>query len=173
MNQKAAMTQPHRAVRGESQEWLTPQWLIEAVGPFDLDPCSPVDRPWPTAARHYTKDDDGLAQPWAGTVWLNPPYSALDCRAWLTRLVEHGDGIALVFSRTETRWFRDLIWSAADAVLFLEGRLFFHLPCGTKGKHSAGHGSVLAAYGAKAVDRLLGCGLRGRLIVLKEARDGR
>ena len=35
-------------------EWLTPPYVIEALGSFDLDPCSPIKRPWPTAKEHYT-----------------------------------------------------------------------------------------------------------------------
>ncbi len=52
---------PHK---GFSDEWLTPPKIVEALGPFDLDPCSPVNRPWPTAGRHLTIEDDGLAQDW-------------------------------------------------------------------------------------------------------------
>lgn len=35
-------------------EWLTPRNIVDALGPFDLDPCAPIVRPWPTAVQHYT-----------------------------------------------------------------------------------------------------------------------
>jgi hypothetical protein len=40
--------------RGATDDWLTPPDIIAALGPFDLDPCSPETRPWDTAAKHYT-----------------------------------------------------------------------------------------------------------------------
>jgi hypothetical protein len=52
-------------------ELLTPPELIKALGQFDLDPCSPVNRPWQTALNHYTILEDGLLQRWFGRVWLN------------------------------------------------------------------------------------------------------
>ena len=55
-------------------EWLTPPCLLDRLGEFDLDPCSPVNRPWDTARHHYTVEDDGLRQPWFGRVFCNPPY---------------------------------------------------------------------------------------------------
>lgn len=54
-------------------EWLTPPEIITALGPFDLDPCSPVNRPWATANNHYTILDDGYNKKWFGRVWCNPP----------------------------------------------------------------------------------------------------
>ena len=36
-----------------NDEWLTPPYIIEALGRFDLDPCSPINRPWDTATIHY------------------------------------------------------------------------------------------------------------------------
>lgn len=56
-------------VKGQSDIWLTPRHIIEALGPFDLDPCAaPSPRPWPTAAVHYdiTQGEDGLMLPWGG-----------------------------------------------------------------------------------------------------------
>lgn len=55
-------------------EWLTPLGLISALGIFDLDPCSPINRPWATAKNHFTIEDDGLRQKWFGRVFCNPPY---------------------------------------------------------------------------------------------------
>lgn len=31
--------------------WLTPPHIIEALGPFDLDPCCPPTMPWRTATQ--------------------------------------------------------------------------------------------------------------------------
>jgi hypothetical protein len=146
----------------QKDEWLTPPDLVHALGTFDLDPCAPVNRPWETAARHYSVLDDGLHQPWFGRVWLNPPYGR-ETGIWLERLRKHGNGIALVFARTETHMFFNCIWSDADAVLFLRGRLaFFHVD-GTVGGH-AGAPSCLVAYGHTNVDALRQSKLDGILM---------
>lgn len=63
-------------------EWLTPQSILDALGPFDLDPCAPISRPWNIALHHYTIVDDGLIQPWFGFVWCNPPYGKM-AKDWL------------------------------------------------------------------------------------------
>ena len=46
----------------------------------------------PTAAV-WTKDDDGLTQPWRGFVWCNPPFS--NSTAWADRFIAHGQGLWL------------------------------------------------------------------------------
>jgi hypothetical protein len=143
-----------RAYRGRTDEWLTPPELVKALGPFDLDPCAPVNRPWPTARTHYTELDDGLAKPWHGRVWLNPPYGPAAGK-WLRRMAMHGNGIALVFARTETMMFHRFVWPAARGVMFLRGRLHFHRTDGTRAKCNAGGPSVLVAYGQFDVGVLL------------------
>lgn len=155
--------------RGATVEWLTPPEILRALGPFDLDPCAPADRPWEIAGRHYTRDDDGPALPWDGIAWVNPPYSAAECGRFLRRLAEHGNGFAILAARTETDWFRRWVWDRAGAVLFLTGRLHFHRPDGTRAGGNAGHGSVIAAYGDECVRRLRTCGLSGRLVESSEA----
>lgn len=133
--------------------WLTPPAVIEALGPFDLDPCAAVGQPWATAARHYTIADDGLNKPWAGLVWCNPPFgSGID--QWLDRLADHGNGLALVPARTEARWFDRGVWDKADAVLFVHGRLRFHHVDGTPARSTLGTPICLAAYGPEGVKRL-------------------
>jgi hypothetical protein len=144
--------------------WLTPPAILRALGEFDLDPCSSVGRPWDTAKHHYTIEDDGLAQEWFGRVWCNPPYGP-GMAPFLKRMVEHGNGIVLIFARTETRAFFEYIWDKADALLFIKGRLRFHTPDG-KVASTAGSPSVLIAYGEENVKALEKCGINGKLVYL-------
>ena len=150
--------------RQGSEEWLTPPAIVEALGPFDLDPCASLNRPWDTAVKHYTVEDDGLSQPWKGRVWMNPPYGR-ETSKWLKKLAEYGNGIALIFARTDTRMFHDYIWGAADAIFFFKGRLKFYT---VEGKESgtAGAASCLVAYGEANVQRLFDVGLKGQCIGL-------
>lgn len=133
-------------------EWLTPPEILRALGPFDLDPAAPIVRPWDMAARHYTKIDDDMAQPWEGRVWLNPPYGRETFR-WLARLAEHGSGLALIFARTETQGFHAEIWHKAHAIFFFQGRLRFHRVSGERGG-TANAPSCLVAYSPEDSARL-------------------
>ncbi len=148
-------------------EWLTPPAILAHLGPFDLDPCSPVTRPWSTAARHLTVIDDGLAHPWVGRVWCNPPYGA-EAVKWLARLADHGDGVALIFARTETSAWIKQVWGRADAVLFIYGRLHFHHVDGTKAAANSGAPSALVAYGKRNAACLRACGIPGAFVPLRE-----
>lgn len=155
----------HQSATALKDEWLTPRHVLAALGPFDLDPCAPQIRPWDTAARHYTVMDNGLVQPWEGRVWCNPPYG-LEAAQWLARCADHGNAMALIFARTETRMFFDHVWPKAQAVLFLEGRLYFHHVCGRKASANAGAPSVLVAYGSANAECLKSCTLAGRYLAL-------
>lgn len=156
----------HQSARAETTTWLTPPEIVSALGPFDLDPCAaPSPRPWATAERHIELPEDGLEAEWDGRVWLNPPYSFAAWK-WLSKLAEHGDGIALVFARTETAGFVSEVWGKATAVRFLHGRLFFHHADGSRARANSGAPSVLVAYGAGAAERLRTCDLPGTFIAL-------
>ena len=144
--------------------WLTPPHILGSLGVFDLDPCSPLDRPWDTASKHYTIEDDGLAQVWGGRVWMNPPYGPV-MGTWMKKLADHGDGIALVFARTETKAFFEQVWPRADALMFLRGRLRFCNPAGEP-QDNAGSPSVLIAFGVENVRALESCGLDGKIVYL-------
>ena len=89
-------------------EWLTPPEIIKSLGEFDLDPCSPINRPWDTAKKHFNINDMGLMQNWEGRVWMNPPYGS-ETGNWLGKLRLHGNGIALVFARTDTTYFQEYV----------------------------------------------------------------
>ncbi len=163
----------HQSAAMESDTWLTPPEVIAALGQFDLDPCAcPSPRPWPTATHHLTRDDNGLTKEWKGRVWLNPPYGGPSIVGpWLRRMVNHNNGIALIFARTETDLFHKMIWQAADAVLFLRGRLFFHRPDGGRAGANAGAPSCLVAYGGYNVAALAASGIDGHLVPLRSSNS--
>lgn len=154
-----------RAYRGRSDDWITPKFVIDVLGSFDLDPCASVTQPWPTAVHSYTIDDDGFSKPWYGRVWMNPPYGPAT-GPWLQKLADHGDGIALIFARTETEMFFNYVWDRADSILFLKGRLFFHKPDGKRASSNSGGPSCLVAYGIDNTIALEKSGLAGRLVRL-------
>ncbi len=153
-----------RPNRGATDTWLTPPQVISALGRFDLDPCAaPRPRPWETAEHTFTlPDEDGLAESWFGRVFLNPPYGPETGR-WLERLADHGTGTALIFARTETEMFHRFVWERASALLFLEGRIHFHYPDGTRAKFNSGAPSVLVAYGSQDAQALVVAVSSGRL----------
>jgi len=132
----------------ESDEWATPPSLLrpldEAVGGFDLDPCSGAEER-SIAPETYTESDDGLSKRWHGRVWCNPPYS--DVEDWLEKArFEIGrDDVELVLvllpARTSTQWFHRFAVEST-AICFLEGRLRFG-----DASDDAPFPSILIAYG--------------------------
>lgn len=176
----------HQSAKANTEVWLTPPDLLAKLGgpdAFDLDPCAAIDQPWATARQMFTIEDDGLAQDWRGRVWLNPPYSTAAVVQWLTRLAAHEDGIALIFARTETATFHRQVWEQCDALLFLEGRLHFHVnedtwfprkdkppifvKRGDATDTNSGAPSVLCAYGPENADILLDSGIPGAFVPLR------
>lgn len=142
----------HQSARAKSVTWLTPPEWIKALGPFDTDPCCPPVMPWPTATTMYSEAQDGMAQPWNGRVWLNPPFGAREWPRWVERLAQHGNGIALLAARTETREFHRLVWGKADALCFTgPTRPHFHHADGARAKANSGAPIVLIAYGIENV----------------------
>lgn len=96
--------------------------------------------------RYWTRESDGLAQPWGGErVWCNPPYSALEpwlAKAW-AEMREGGCASVTMLvpaNRCEQGWwqrqvepYRDRGPVASDVglvVRFLPGRMRFDWPAG-------------------------------------------
>jgi hypothetical protein len=159
------MSKDFNTVTDGHDEWLTPPYIIEGLGSFDLDPCSPGDRrPWDTASYHLSTSENGLLAPWFGRVWCNPPYGR-ETFKWLNKLARHGSGIALVFARTETVGFHTEIWEKANSVFFFKGRLKFHRIDGTEADTSNAP-SCLVSYSDADTLSIDESGLTGKLITL-------
>ena len=141
-----------------SDDWYTPPSLFEQMQvEFDLDVCSPPGGvPWIPAKRYFTENDDGLAQPWEGFVWCNPPYS--DPGPWMDRIRGHGNGIILVRADLSSgAYFR--AFEDADYLHVPRGRLQFVNGHGGSAS-SVTFTTVLLGFGTKAgaaLNRLDGC----------------
>lgn len=151
----------HQSAKMKSDTWLTPPDIIERLGTFDLDPCCPAIMPWVTA--NTMLHAGSVPRDWNGRVWLNPPYSR-EASKWLKRISDHGNGIALIFARTETRWFRDYVWSKASGILFISGRIHFHLADGSRAKANAGAPSCLVSYGINNLNSLRESNIAGYVV---------
>jgi hypothetical protein len=122
------------ATRGTSDDAYTPDWVLELAcralgGIIDLDPCADPQRRV-KARRHFTLVEDGLSEPWYGTVWLNPPYS--DTTTWLQHLHQYyaaGNvtaAIALLpVSVLGNKGAVPIVNDACSAYTVLQGRLTF------------------------------------------------
>jgi DNA N-6-adenine-methyltransferase (Dam) len=150
-------------VQGETNDWWTPPEIVAKLGRFDLDPCAGVGQE-PLADRVYVpshNDQDGLALPWEGRVFCNPPYGP-NVGDWAEKMAEHGNGILLIFARVETKAWRK-IWATADGILFPFRRITFLRPGGDKAKSGTAP-SAFCAYGWMNVEALRLCGIEGALV---------
>jgi hypothetical protein len=128
----------------QSQHWITPGWLKDAVenlggGRIDLDPCAgPQGSGNPVNARYwYTEADDGLVKPWAiegvRLVYVNPPYK--EARAWKDKaLWESGLNHKLLIyflgpAFTDQTWYHESLMHCGEEWSF-KGRVRFLRPDG-------------------------------------------
>ena len=90
--------------------WETPQDffdMLDAEFGFTLDAAADAQNH--KCPRYYTREQDGLKQPWPGAVWCNPPYGR-QIDKWVQKAsyenaVNNNTIVMLLPARTDTRWF--------------------------------------------------------------------
>jgi phage N-6-adenine-methyltransferase len=118
-----------------TDDWATPPEFVAKLeaefGKFDLDPCATDATA--KADQYFTREEDGLQQPWFGSVFVNPPYSHPE--PWIVKAIrEVGEGRAtrvllLLPNATDTEWFHGHVLRCCK-VRFLRGRIAFLGPEG-------------------------------------------
>ena len=142
----------HVSYNSGETEWYTPPAIIKlaraVMGNIDLDPASSLEaNKVVRASRFYSLEDNGLEKPWAGRVWLNPPYAEGLVGKFTQKLTLHiragevREAIALVNNATETGWFQDVL-CVASGVCFPKGRVRFWQPGEAEGTPLQGQAVV-------------------------------
>lgn len=102
---------------------------INAEFNFDLDVCALPETA--KCVRHFTPEQDGLAQEWTGTVWMNPPYGCDNLDRWLRKALESAAQgatvVALVPTRTNPPWWHRYVLNAHE-IRFVVKKLGFDGP---------------------------------------------
>lgn len=121
--------------KSTTDEWGTPKDFYNDLNNefnFNFDPCP------------LGGTENAIFKDWPGRVFCNPPYSKV--RQFLEKgIIEIKRGNAelvvfLVFARTDTKWFHDLVYNKAE-IRFIKGRLKFG-----KSNNSAPAPSMLVIY---------------------------
>lgn len=166
----------------ESDDWFTPRELIEAardaMGSIDLDPASCITaQSVIRAGRFYTKAIDGLRTdlPWAGSVWLNPPYGRGDSSAgaFVERLVKEFRAgsvsqaiTCLNLQSASANWFQP-IWDHATVHVVCHGRPNFWRM--DKESSQPTKGIICSYFGHRVDDFARSFAHLGRIVTILEA----
>lgn len=148
-----------------TSEWYTRPKYIEAarqvMGSIDLDPAScAAANAIVQAVRYYTKEQNGLEQPWQGRVWLNPPYGRSaqmqglhksTIGAFVEKLLQSyaagqvTQAIALVTTEVNAKWYYPL-WQFP--ICIPDHRVNFIVPVQQKNKYSQMFGTSFVYLGS-------------------------
>ena len=109
-------------------DWGTPDALFGLInthfGPFELDAAASEENT--KCALFYSEEDDGLAHPWHGNVWVNPPFSGVGAwvqKAYNEAAIGRASVTMLIGARPDTQYWWDYV--RHGEVIFIKGRITF------------------------------------------------
>lgn len=151
---------------GKTDEWYTPKYIFDALGcEFDMDVAAPGVRIHCHVPAKEFITERSLTKSWNGFIWMNPPFGGRNSKtAWLDKIYQHGNGIALTPDRTSAPWWQKAA-NECDALMQVSRKIKFIKQDGTTGD-SPGTGTTLFAYGDMAVKALCTAQRNGLGIVL-------
>lgn len=137
----------------------TPQYIIDALGSFDLDPCAGEHTKIGNVNWWDGRGENGLERKWFGFVYCNPPFSQKDI--WIEKMIKHDNGILILPERGSAPWFGPLAMVHRS-----------HFVMGKKinfegGPSSNNIGSVLFPFGSEAIKRIENSNLPGHFNEVK------
>lgn len=107
--------------------WSTPQDFFDKLNAefnFELDVCATHENH--KCEHYFVESDDGLAQAWKGTCWMNPPYGR-EIGKWVKKAYQESHlgckVVCLLPARTDTAWWHD--YCVKGEIRFIRGRLKF------------------------------------------------
>ena len=169
----------------EQEEYYTPPIYLnaahEVMGKIDLDPASCEAAQRNVKAKSFLSIiDDGLAQEWHGTIWLNPPYGTTKGKSnqgtWAQKLIEEyeagrvSEAILLVKAALGYNWFEDLWYNWP--VCFARERLSFIKADGTDDGQSK-QGTAFFYFGPNIDEFKIVFGRFGRVILPEDEEKWR
>lgn len=120
----------------KDEAWRTPPYVFDffnKIYKFTFDvAASPYNA---LCKRFFTKHENALEKSWCtrskkkDIIWLNPPYSR-NMYPWIEKAYQESKkgctvGV-LVFARTDTKWWHEIVLKHAYKIHFIKGRIRFH-----------------------------------------------
>lgn len=137
--------------------------MVDALGPFDLDPCAGEHTQIGEVNYWDGRNQNGLKEPWFGFVWCNPPFSEKEI--WIEKMIQHNNGILILPERGSAPWFGPL--AAKVGTYFVMGKKINF----EGGSSSNNVGSVLFPFGDLAINRIGTSVLPGHFVEVKWFRS--
>jgi phage N-6-adenine-methyltransferase len=140
--------------------WITPKWIIDAIGLSDLDPCGyRLDGKIivETARNYYTLQDsqNGLIEKWSCSIYCNPPYN--NTAIWLRKCRDYyqdtGNEVIMLIKNVVERIYFQNEAAYMTGIVFIRDRVGFLNEYGEK-TNKATFGSTLIAFGEGAYERI-------------------
>jgi phage N-6-adenine-methyltransferase len=143
----------HRQELSKKDVWQTPDWLIDGIQQhvtIDLDPCAGANTHIGETNYRLEDGDDGLSQPWFGTVFCNPPFTQKT--DWLDKAVTAIDNTELILfvtpdSTDVQSWWHGSIVPHARYVWFSKGRVSYVDPTSDGERESPPFGTAISIFG--------------------------
>ena len=120
----------------KSDEWETPPDLFAYLNTrfhFTLDVAATRENT--KCPSYYTMVEDGLRQPWNGSIWCNPPYTRHQAKNWVLKAIhelnynKHCNLVMFLLPvRTDTLLWHDILMKEANEICFIQGRVGFLRP---------------------------------------------